>query len=83
LKRALALAKGTPLSERMAWGSPRSAKSRSKAVTAISSRVVSRASHMSRKREVCDREGIAVSALAELELALEVGAPQIVGRQGL
>ena len=64
---------------------PRSANSRSKAVTAISSRVVSRASHMRRKREalVCDREGIAAAAVAELELALEIGAPQIIGRQGL
>jgi hypothetical protein len=39
LKRALGLAKGTPLSERMASGRPRSRKSCSKAVTARSSRV--------------------------------------------
>jgi hypothetical protein len=40
---------------------------------------------MRRKREACvgDREGIAVAAVAELELALEIGAPQIIGRQGL
>jgi hypothetical protein len=31
---------------------------------------------------VGDGEGIAVAAVAELELTLEVGAPQIVGRQG-
>ena len=42
---------GLPLSERMDSGSPRSANSRSKAVKAKSSRVDSRASHMSRKRE--------------------------------
>ena len=51
LNRALGLAKGTPLSERMASGSPRSANSRSKAVKAGSSRVDSSASHSSRKRE--------------------------------
>jgi hypothetical protein len=51
LKRALGLAKGTPLSERMACGRPRSAKSCAKAVTARSSRVDARASQSSRKRE--------------------------------
>ena len=43
--------KGMPLSERMACGRPRSWKSCSKAVTARSSRVDSRASQSSRKRE--------------------------------
>src|SRR6266581_1864095 len=51
LNRAFGLAKGTPLSERMASGKPRSRNSRSKAVKAVSSRVESRASHSSRKRE--------------------------------
>src|SRR5258707_12897961 len=51
LNRALGLAKGTPLSERIASGKPRSRNSRSKAVQAVSSRVDSRASHNSRKRE--------------------------------
>jgi hypothetical protein len=51
LKRAFGLAKGTPLSERMASGRPRSRKSRSNAVKASSSRVLSRASQSSRKRE--------------------------------
>jgi hypothetical protein len=32
---------------------------------------------------VCDRKGVAVSAVTEFELALEVGAPQIVGGEGL
>ena len=32
---------------------------------------------------VCDRERVAVSAVAELELTLEIGAPQIVGCEGL
>ena len=32
---------------------------------------------------VCDRKGIAVAAVSKLELALEVGAPQIIRRQGL
>ena len=48
LKRPLGLAKGTPLSERMAAGRPRSRKSCSKAVMAGSSRVDSRASQSSR-----------------------------------
>src|SRR5512132_4105627 len=49
--KALGLAKGTPLSERMASGKPRSKKSLSKAVLAGSARGESRASHSSRKRE--------------------------------
>src|SRR6516225_1937035 len=51
LNSALGLAKGTPLSERIASGKPRSRKSRSKAVAARSSRVDSSASHRSRYRE--------------------------------
>ena len=51
LNKALGLAKGTPLSERMANGRPGSRNSRSKAVQAMSSRVDSRASQRSRKRE--------------------------------
>ena len=51
LNKALGLAKGTPLSDRMADGRPRSANSCWKAVNARSSRVDSRASHSSRKRE--------------------------------
>ena len=51
LNRALGLAKGTPLPERMASGKPRSRNSRSKAVRAVSSRVESRDSQSSRKRE--------------------------------
>src|SRR6185312_12316466 len=51
LNSPLGLANGTPLSERIASGSPRSANSRSKAVIAGSSRVDSRASHSSRNRE--------------------------------
>jgi hypothetical protein len=51
LNRALGLAKGTPLSERIACGRPRSRKSCSKAVTARSSRVDSSASQSRTKRE--------------------------------
>src|ERR1700740_340731 len=51
LKRAFGLANGTPLSDRIAWGRPRSWKSSSKAVMARFSRVDSRASQSSRKRE--------------------------------
>ena len=85
LKRALGLAKGTPLSERMACGSPRSAKSRSKAVTAsvLAGRFEGFAQQQEARGLVGDSQGIAVSAVAELELALEVGAPQVVGRRAL
>src|SRR5450755_961645 len=81
LNKALGLANGTPLSERMASGSPRSASSRSKAVNARFSRVDSErfAQQQEARGVVGDGERIAVAAVAELELALEVGAPQIVG----
>ena len=32
---------------------------------------------------VCDGQGVTIPSVAELELALEIGAPQIVGRQSL
>ena len=51
IEGAFGLAKGTPLSERIASGKPRSRKRRSKAVMARSSRVDSSASHRSRYRE--------------------------------
>jgi len=51
LKRALGLAKGTPLSDRIAAGRPRSWNRRRKAAIAGSSRVESSASQSSRKRE--------------------------------
>jgi hypothetical protein len=51
----LGLAKGTPLSERIAPGRPRSRKSCSKAVMAGSSLVPFRASHRSKKREAWRR----------------------------
>jgi hypothetical protein len=51
LNKAFGLAKGTPLSERMANGMPRSRNNRSKAVMAGSSRVESSASQSSKKRE--------------------------------
>ena len=56
LNKAL-LAKGTPLSLRMALGGPRSLKSRAKAVRAGSSRVDSKASQRSRKREAVTGRG--------------------------
>jgi hypothetical protein len=45
------LAKGTPLSDRMASGRPRSLKSCSKAVTARSFRADSKASHINKNRQ--------------------------------
>src|ERR1700716_2303585 len=77
LNKPLGLAKGTPLSERIASGRPRSRNSRSKAVQARSSRVDSKASHRSRKREAWS------VTVSELELAFEVGAPQVIGHGAL
>ena len=51
LNRPFGLANGTPLSDLIAWGRPRSWKSCSKAVMARFSRVDSRASQSRRKRE--------------------------------
>src|ERR1700675_4153734 len=48
LKRPLGEAKGTPLSERMAWGRPRSLNKRSKAVKAPCSLIDSMASQSKR-----------------------------------
>ena len=60
---------------------PAFGKSRSKAVNARSSRVEfeSFAQQQEARGVVGDGERIAVASIAELELALEVGAPQIVG----
>ncbi len=82
LNKALGLAKGTPLSERMASGRPRSRNSRSKAVQARSSRVEFErfAQQQEARGMVGDGQRIAVAPIAELELALEVGAPQLIGR---
>src|SRR5215469_9286951 len=81
LNRAFGLANGTPLSERIACGRPRSRKSCSKAVKAGASRTEVSASHIRRlaRSMVGDGERVAILAIAELELALEVGAPQFVG----
>ena len=81
LNRAFGLAKGTPLSERMACGRPRSRNSCSKAVTAsvFAGRFEGLAQEQEARGMVGDGERIAVAAVAELELALEVGAPEIIG----
>src|SRR5262245_22833336 len=65
----------------MASGRPRSANRRWKAVKAPGSRVDCRASHIRMKREAWSVtvRGVTVRAVAETELALEVGAPQRVG----
>ena len=82
LNKALGLAKGTPLSERMACGRPRSWNSRSKAVQARSSRVDFErfAQEQEARGMIGDGQRVAVAPVAELELTLEVGAPQIVWR---
>src|ERR1700686_4943362 len=81
LNRAFGLAKGTPLSERMANGKPRSRNSRSKAVQAVSSRVDPQrfAQQQEAGGVVGGGQRVTVPPIAELELALEVGAPQIIG----
>jgi hypothetical protein len=85
LNNALRLAKGTPLSERIDSGSPRSANSRSKAVKARSSR--GRLQRFAQEQEargmVGYRERIAVEPTPELELTLKISTPQIVGRSAL
>jgi hypothetical protein len=65
----------------MASGRPRSANSLSKAVKTRSSRDDSRgaAEQQEARGAVSDGQWIAVAAVAELELALEIGAPQIIG----
>jgi hypothetical protein len=77
LNKALGLAKGAPLSERMACGRPRSLEGGDGEVFAC------RIKGFAQKREargmVGDGQRIAVSAVAELELALEIGAPQVIG----
>ena len=85
LNRALGLAKGTPLSERMASGRPRSRNSRSKAVQGgvFAGRIERFAQQQEARGMVGDGQRVAVPAVAELELALEVGAPQIIGGSAL
>ena len=81
LKRPLGLAKGRPLSERMAAGSPRSANRRSKAEMTGFSRVEfeSLAEQQEARGVIGDGEGVAIASVTELELTFEVGAPEIVG----
>ena len=76
-------AKGTPLSERIASGKPRSLNNRSKAVKANCSWLDS---HRFTQQQIArcmigDRERIAIALVAELELTLVVGAPQRIRPQ--
>src|ERR1700750_2968446 len=82
LNNALGLANGTPLSDRIALGSPRSANSRSKPVMATSSRVVSRASQSTRGM-ISNGQRVTPRPIPKLELPLVVGAPQIIGGSAL
>src|SRR5690349_14126226 len=98
LNSALGLAKGTPLSERMAVGTPRSGRGDWKAGMAVAWRMessawalggdgavlangIERFAHEQVARGVIgDGQRITVFAVAEIELAFEVGAPKIVRR---
>ena len=85
LNRALGLAKGTPLSERMASGQAALAKQPLEGGEGefLAGRFQGLAQQQEARGMVGDGQRIAVAAVAELELALEVGAPQIVGRGAL
>ena len=81
-QRPLGLAKGTPLSERMASGQAALAKQPLEGGEGrvFSGRFERLAQEQVARGLVGDRQRVTVAAVAELELALEVGAPQIVGR---
>ena len=75
-------ANGTPLSVRIARGSPYSRKSRSKMGRTPDATVESRPWQASKIPGVLvgDRQRVAVDPIARAELAFEVRRPQIVGR---
>ena len=79
LKSALGLAKGTPLSVRMAFGRPNSLKTFSKTGVGFLGALQGFAGNQVTAGEVGDRQRIAVAAIGQHELALVVGAPQIIG----
>ena len=82
LNRALGLAKGTPLSERMACGQAALEEELLEGGDGevLAGRFEGLAEQQEARGVVGDGERVAVAAVAELELALEVGAPQVVGR---
>ena len=75
-------AKGTPLSERMAAGRPRSREQPLEGGEGelFARRFQSLAQQQIARGVIGDGERVAIAPVAELELALEVGAPEIVGR---
>jgi hypothetical protein len=78
------VAKGTPLSVRIARGSPYSRNRRSKTGRTP---MALRGEQAVTGQEVAgvlvgDRQGIAVDAVARAEVALEVSGPEIVGLRG-
>lgn len=81
LKRPFGLAKGTPLSERMAKGRPRARNSSSKAGMARS--LAGRLHGLEQSRQARgaagDGERIAIAPVGELERAFEIGASKIIG----
>src|SRR5947209_15623722 len=81
LNKALGLAKGTPLSERMP---KRQAAFPEQPLERSNCRLFARGIERLAQQQVTrgmigDRQRITVAAVAQLELALEVGTPQIIG----
>ena len=85
LNRALGLAKGTPLSERMAERQAALAEQPLEGGEGevFAGRFEGLAQQQEARGMVGDGQRVAVAAVAELELALEVGAPEIVGGSAL
>src|SRR5215475_8434039 len=83
LNRAVGLAKGTPLSDgtrQTALGEQLFEGGDGKVLACGLERL---AEEQEARRVIGDGQGIAVAAIAELELALEVGAPQVIGSRAL
>src|ERR1700676_2678933 len=87
LNRELGEAKGTPLSERILVGRPRSLNKRAKAVSkSFTGRFKSFTEEEIARGMICDGQRVTVFFVAQQELTFVVGAPQLVGllpqRQG-
>src|SRR5512135_3121351 len=83
-KRACGLAKGTPLSVRMALGRPNSLNTRLNTGEGVGflRRRQRLAAEQVASGEVADGERIAIAAIGEHEFAFVIGAPEVVGTGG-